>query len=160
REISQVREKKTEVDMNRFLITTALLAVIGVAPAHATLQIAAQIGPDSFFCADQTACDTNPTVNVLQVADTIIDGIAVAGSLQFAEFGASSVLNTGSLSITNTIATPITITVAVGATGFLPIARQINSAGSGVWQGPGSSTILMNWSVDAANGQGADNAFD
>lgn len=147
--------------MRRLLLGTAMIVAFGAQPAKAVLQIAAQIGPDSFFCADNTACDTNPAVGVLQVNDTVIDGIEVNGSLQASTKAPGfNSLNTGSLSITNTSASSITLVVAVSDTDFLPVARRVNTAGSGVWQGPGGSTILMNWAVDAADAQGANTAFN
>lgn len=146
--------------MKRLLLAGTLLAAIGATPAHATLQIALQVGPDAFFCADNSACDTNPDIGVIQILDQIIDGIQVNGSIQASNHGGFSSLNTSSLDVINTIATPVTATVAVSDTDFPAIAATFNTAGAGTWQGPGASSISMSWFVDAANAQGADNAFD
>lgn len=144
--------------MRKLLLASTLLASIG--PANATLQIALQIGPDSFFCGDNQACDTNPAVGTIQVTDQIVDGIQVDGSVQESVHGLFPSLNTSSLDLTNTSASPVTAIVAVGDNDFSPTRAVFTSAGSGTWQGPGASSITMSWFVDPANAQGADTAFD
>jgi hypothetical protein len=145
----------------RRLVGTLLGATLLSAPANATLQIALQVGPDAFFCADNTSCDTNPALGIVQVGNVVVDGIAVDGSIQASDHGPPfPSLNTSSLDIINTLATPIVATVAVSDTDFPSIAALFTAAGSGTWQGPSGSAITMGWFVDPANAQGADNAFD
>lgn len=146
--------------MNKVLVTAAILAAVGATPARATLQIAAQIGPDSFFCADNTSCDTNPAVGTIQLNDQVVDGIQVEGSIQVSDHGAFPSLNTSSLDLINTLATPVTATIAVSDNDFPAVAATFTTAGSGTWQGPGASSISMSWFVDALNRQGASTAFD
>jgi hypothetical protein len=126
------------------------------------LQIAAQVGPDSFICVDNSACDTNSAVGTLQIANTVVDGISLAGDFQLAAnpVGGDQVLNTSSLEITNTTAASIGITFAVSDVGFTGPVSSFDSSGSGVWQGPGNSTTTLGWFVDPLNTQGAGNAFD
>jgi hypothetical protein len=147
--------------MKNILLTGVFLGALAASPAHATLQIALQVGPDAFFCADNTACDTNPATGVIQVANTVVDGIQVDGSIQGSDHGLPfPSINTSSLDVINTLTTPVTATVAVSDTDFPAIAATFISAGSGTWQGPSGSAITMGWFVDPANAQGADNAFD
>lgn len=146
--------------MFKSLLAGASLAALMIFPAHATLQIAAQIGPDSFFCADNTACDTNPAVGTIQLNDQIVDGIQVEGSIQVSDHGAFPSLNTSSLDLINTLGSTVTATIAVSDNNFPAVAAAFTTAGSGVWQGPGASTISMGWFIDAANAQGANTAFD
>lgn len=139
----------------------ATAALLGAQPAHAVLQIALQVGPDSFLCVDNTACDTNPAVGTVQVGNTLVDGIEVNGSIQESIHGAVfPTLDTSSLSITNTLGATVIATVAVSDTDFKAVvARFVTSAG-GVWVGPSGATTTQGWWIDAANDQGASNAFD
>jgi hypothetical protein len=145
-------------------LATAGLIAGASAPAHATLQVAVDVSGTTFFCADNTACDTNPAVGVIQVANGVINGVVVNGSIQTstgtpANPGVAS-LNTSSLSIINTTALEKDITVAVGDTNFLGPVRSFEGAGSGTWQNAIGSTITLNWFDDPANVQGASTATD
>jgi hypothetical protein len=139
---------------------TALAALVAVsAPASATLQIAVDVSGDTFFCADNGACDTNPAVGIVQVANGTINGVTVNGSIQ-ASTRSPNFLSTSSLSIINDTASTKAITVAVGDTDFFGPATKVLFTGSGVWQSAFHSDITMNWFVDAANTQGAATATD
>lgn len=155
-----MRSKK-EIVMRSILLAGTLLSALAAQPASATLQIALQVGPDSFFCGDNQACDTNPAVGIIQVANQVVDGIQVDGSIQASvhDFPFSSI-NTSSLDLINTLSTPVTATVAVSDNNFPGLTATFTSAGAGTWQGPGSSSLTMSWFVDPANAQGANNAFD
>jgi hypothetical protein len=115
--------------------------------AHATLLFAAQIGVTTFNCADQqAACDTNPAVGILQVADQTINGVQINGSIQTSTISPTqNILNTSSLSIINTLAVSRTITFAVGDTDFVGPVSSFSTAGAGTWQTASGSTISLNW---------------
>lgn len=137
------------------------LAFLAAPQADATLQIAVQIGPDLFTCAEGQACDTSAVTGVLATSATTIDGILFSSATASAESGPLDFLNASSLLLTNTLKTPITITIAVGATGFTAPVAEFATAASGVWQGPGGlSAATFQWFVDPANAQGAATATD
>ena len=62
-------------------ITTTALAIAAIAlstgPAHAVLQLSADINGTPFNCVDNTACDQNPLAGTLQIANQTIAGVAV-----------------------------------------------------------------------------------
>jgi hypothetical protein len=148
--------------MRKVLLASAFLAAISATPASATLQIALQVGPDSFFCADNNpACDTDPVIGTIQVADRTVDGITVDGSVQTSIHGVEfPTLSTASLSITNTLATLVVATVAVSDTDYAAVATRFVSSAGGTWVGPGGATTTQGFFVDPNNAQGAATAFD
>ena len=134
------------------------------APAHAVLQIAADINGVGFSCVDNAACDTNPTIGVLQTANGTFNGVQVNTSIQTstgtpANPGVNS-LNSSSLSIINTTATAKTVVFAIGDTDFLGPVSAFATAGDGTWQLANGSSATLNWYDDPLNGQGADTATD
>jgi hypothetical protein len=145
--------------LHKLLLATALTGAL-IAPASATLQIAANIGPDTFFCADGQACDSSGTSNLIITDNTILDGILFSSSSASSASGATDFLNASNLLITNTNAVPVDITITVSNTNFTAPVSVFASADSGVWQGSALSTASMKWFIDSANAQGADNAFD
>jgi len=144
------------------LAATSILALaIGMAPAHATLQIAWDFGGTTGLCVDNTGCDLNAAIGTLQLADQVINGIEVNGSIQTSTKSASlDILNTSSLSVINTTGSSIPVTVTVGDNNFIGPVTQFATAGSGTWQNAIGSTITLNWYNDPANAQGADTATD
>jgi len=144
------------------LAATSIFAIaVGIAPAHATLQIAWDFGGTTGQCVDQTACDLNLAVGTLQLADQVINGIEVNGSIQTSTKSATlDILNTSSLSVINTTGSDIQVTVTVGDNNFIGPVTQFATAGSGVWQNAVGSNITLNWYNDPANAQGADTAGD
>jgi hypothetical protein len=137
----------------------ALLA--GPPPAQATLQLAATFGATNFFCADQNvACDTDPTLGILQLANQVIGGVQVNGSIQTQTIGSTNILNTSSLSVINNNATATAITVTVGATDFTGPVLAFVTSGSGVFQNAVGSAVDLGWWNDPTNTQGADTAAD
>jgi len=152
----------------KLLLPAAALASLGLAaipPAHATLQISALVGATTFFCADNTACDTNPATGTLQLANQTIGGIQVNGSIQTsvgtpANPGPLDILNASSLSLINTTALPINFTVTVSDTDFAAPVTSFVTSGSGVWQTANRSTVALNWFNDPTNTQGADTPTD
>ena len=142
--------------MFRKLLMAAIagLALTGP-PAKADLIIWANVGGTVFQCIDNQACDTNPALGTLQIANQSINGVAVNTSIQTATIGSVNVLNASSTSIINNNATPTAINFIVGATGFTGPANQFNTSGSGVWQQAVGSDITLNWFNDPTNAQGA-----
>lgn len=145
------------------LLLAGVLALLA-SPSHAVLQIAADIDGTVFTCADQDACDTNPTVGILQIADATILGVEVLGSSQIQTIatatGTFNSLNTSSLQIRNTTGSDIDITVAVSGTDFAGPVETFSASGGGTVQNAIGSTITLEFYGDTANDQGADTPND
>ena len=143
------------------LSTASMLALaLGMAPAHATLQIAWDFGGVTGQCVDNTGCDLNAAVGTLQLGDQTIGGLQINGSIQTSTKGTTNVLNTSSLSVINTTGASIDYALAVGDTDFVGPVTSFSASGSGTWQTAAGSTITMNWYNDANNNQGADTTTD
>jgi hypothetical protein len=151
------------------MFTSRLLVLSGIsiagisgamAPAHATLQIAIEAGVTTFFCADNQACDTNPTVGVLDIANQTIGGVRINGSIQQSQQGATDFLSTSSLSLINGTGASINASVAIGDIGFIGPVSSISLSGAGTYLAARGSSITMEWLADPANAQGADNVAD
>lgn len=149
-----------------FGVAAGVLPVVLSPPAHATLQLALDIGALSFTCVDNNAaCDTNPTTGIIDVGNQNIGGIQVNGSIQtsvgtLATPGPLAILNTGSLSLINGTDTDISAVFAVSDTNFVGPVSAWASAGSGVWEQADGSTLTMNWFNDPTNTQGASSGND
>jgi len=144
-----------------FATASIIALAVGMAPANAVLQIAWDFGGTTGICVDNTGCDLNLAVGTLQLADQVINGIEVNGSIQTSTKSASlDILNTSSLSVINTTASSIPVTVTVGDNNFIGPVTQYSTAGSGVWQNAIGSSITLNWYNDPNNAQGADTAGD
>lgn len=150
--------------MRKLLALGALVAsLLAAQPAKAILQIAADFNGALFSCVDNNvACDTNAAVGTISIANQIIGGISVNGSIQ-RSLGTPAnpfpvdLLSTASLSILNTTAGAVNTTFVVGDTDFFAPVSAWTTAGSGVWELADGSTATLNWYADAANGQGAGN---
>lgn len=131
-------------------------------PSYATLQIAADINGDTFFCADQTACDTNLTPGILEIGNRTIGGLQFIGSSQteVVADGVENSLNTSSFQIINHTGTTATVAVAVGGTDFLGPVTTFSASGGGTFQQAPGSTARLTYYGDVNNGQGADTATD
>jgi hypothetical protein len=139
------------------LMTAAAVAalLIGIPEAGATLILWANVGGTIFQCSDQQACDTNPAVGTLQIANQTINGVAVNTSIQTSSSGLTNILNTSSTSLTNNNATSTSINFIVGDTNFAGPITSFATAGSGTFQNAIGSTLTLNWYDDPANTQGA-----
>jgi hypothetical protein len=150
-------------EVYRSLLAAGALAGLSV-PAHATLQVIADVSGSVSSCVDQAVCDLNPAIGIIQVANGILNGVQINGSIQTSTGTALTpglaILNTSSLSIINLTALTKTVTVAVSDTDFIGPVRAFDTAGAGTWQGAIGSTITMNWYDDPENRQGADDATD
>jgi PEP-CTERM motif len=133
-------------------------------PANATLQVIADVSGMSSSCVDNAACDSNPAIGIIQIANGTLNGVQINGSLQTSTGTPATpgpaILNTSSLSIINLSGVTKTITIAVSDTDFAGPVSLFDSAGAGTWQRAKGSTITMNWYDDPTNGQGADSATD
>jgi hypothetical protein len=141
------------------LLAAGALAVVAP-PAHAVLQIAADINGVVLTCADQQACDTNPLVGQLQVANQTLAGVEFFGSSQAQTIGANNTLNTSNFQVNNTTGSSIPITLAVGGTDFEGPVKTFSASGSGTVQDAIGSTITLQFYGDTANQQGADTPND
>ena len=90
--------------MKNLLLASTVLAAIGAAPAHATLQIAFTDGTNVVTCADGQACDlAGPTNNIIILNETVgafhIIGTVAASSSALGDdnlqFSTSLIQNTG-----------------------------------------------------------------
>jgi len=138
----------------------ALLCAALAIPASATLLLSANINGTVFNCQDQTACDTNPLVGQLGIADQLINGVRIVGSSQISFSGGLNFLNTSSFQIVNTRLTPSQITLAIGDTNFIGPANGFDASGSGTFQNGIGSTITLLFYGDGTNQQGAENPTD
>jgi len=147
--------------MKTFLLAASALAgLAALQPASATLQIAATINGTDFFCADQTACDTNPAIGQLSIADQIIGGVQFIGSSQTQIIGATNSLNTASFQVINNTGANASVALAISGTDFAGPVQVFNASGAGTFQSAiGSSATLTFWG-DAGNAQGADASND
>ena len=148
------------------LCGAAATGVLGFvsAPAHATLQVLADVNGSVSSCVDQAACDLNPAVGIIQVANGTLNGVQINGSIQTSTGTPANpgpnILNTSSLSLINTTGIAKSITVVVSDTDFTGPVVSFLTAGSGVWQSAKGAKITLNWFDDPENGQGADTATD
>jgi hypothetical protein len=135
-----------------------------VVPAHATLQVVADVGGITSLCIDNAGCDTNPAVGIIQVANGTLNGVAINGSIQTSTGTpanpGSDTLNTSSLSLINLTGVTKTFTVAISDTDFTGPVASWDTSGSGTWQSAIGSHITLNWYDDPTNGQGADTPTD
>lgn len=146
------------------LIAAALLTVVGVAPAYATLQLSADINGTPFFCADQTACDLNLTPGILNVGTVTQGGVTIFGTFQTQTIavGAGDInrLDTTSFNVVNNNATTVPITIAVGGTGFSGPVTSYTASGTTNFSLAQGSDFNLKFYGDTANNQGADTPND
>jgi len=140
-------------------LIVALLA-LAATPAHATLQVALDINGDVVTCQDQAACDTNPTVGILQTTPATFNGVSFLGSSQTQLSGSANELTTTSFQITNTNPSAVSYQLAIGGTDFQGPVSVINQTGSGTFTDSVGSSIDLAYYADAANTQGANTPTD
>lgn len=153
------------------MLKPLLLAAGGLAivasPAHAVLQLSAAVnGFPTFTCADQQACDMDPTVGQLRIGDQILAGgaVQILGSSQIQQIatgpGTSNSLNTSSFQVINNTTGNLPITVAVSGTDFKGPVTSFSASGSGTAQNAIGSTTTLKFFGDTANRQGANSPND
>jgi hypothetical protein len=146
--------------MRSAIVLPGLVAIGGLlglaSSAHATLQIAIQVGTAKFFCADNTSCDQNSAPNILQLKDQKIGGVIVNTSIQNA-FSSKGLdfLTAGSTSVINSTGKAVNIEVTVSATNFVGPVGSVATTGSGSWLRALNSNVALTWFDDPANKQGA-----
>src|SRR5262249_26278449 len=128
--------------MRAFLLTATALGFASMAaPASATLQLALDINGAIFFCADNTACDTNPLVGTLVTGNQVFNGVDFLGSAQTQLTGGINELTTTSFQITNTNGATVNYQLAIGGTDFIGPVTAIDQTGSGTFTNAIGSTI-------------------
>lgn len=144
------------------LLAGALAAM--ASPAYAVLKLSADVNGFVFTCVDNNiACDTDPAVGSLQLANGTVAGVEVRGSLQEQGIGTgpnADFLNSSSLQVINHNAFTVPITVAVSGTDFLGPVTGFSASGGGTAQSAIGSTLTLNFYGDTANDQGADTPND
>jgi hypothetical protein len=140
----------------------SLAALISAAPASAELMVSYNVGGITATCVDNnSACDTNSTVGILQLADQTINGVSVNGQISASTKGGDNTITTSSLSVINNNTTPVDITFTVGDTDFLGPINQFFVSGSGTFNGAVTgSTVTYQWLNDPSNAQGAETFND
>ena len=141
----------------RLLLTTALLAAIGVSPAHARLQLSIGVGASTFTCFDgQLSCDQSGGANNLLTIDQTIGGAFVEITLAQSTFGKPNSLQLSSSNIVNQTASPLTITLLASDNGFTaPVSFIRDSASLTFNDAVGSTQSMLQFWADHANVQGA-----
>jgi len=140
--------------MKALLSTTAAAALLlgATGAAHATLELSSVINGITFFCFDNTACDTDPTPGVLQVGNQNFGGVTVAGSIQeVSTAGGQLSINTSSLTVTNNTASTANIKVVVSATDFPGPATNFDASASATFQADVGGTLSVAYYDDPAN---------
>lgn len=139
--------------MNKLFLAIVFAAAFGAEPAHATLELAIDIGGSVFTCADGQACDINPAAGVLQIGDMTIDGVRLNGSIQTSTRGPDT-LNTSSLIIRNTTGAAISGEAVISDTDFTDNVSAILTSGAGTWSLASGSSTVNSFFADALNRQG------
>ncbi len=144
-------------------LSAGMLAAM-TSPSWAVLQIAADVNGVLFNCVDNTGCDTNATLGILDVGTLSLGGVDVFGTFQTQQVattaGTFNRLDTTSFNIVNNTGSDASITVAVGGTSFAgPVESYTASATTNFSTAEGSS-FLLNFYGDAGNTQGADTSTD
>ena len=149
--------------MRAQIATAAAAAALSLlsTQAGATLQIAISADGASLFCADNTACDSNPAVGTLQLPDQNIGGVDVHGSIQTSSTGTGgSLLTASSLSLVNNSGADVPIDVTVSDRNYLGPASLVSTTGSGTFTTAIGSSITYSYFDDPNNAQGANSPGD
>jgi hypothetical protein len=143
--------------MHKLLLTTALLAAIGVSPAKATLQIAFTDGTNVVTCADGQSCDLagpehniiilNETVGAFHIIGTVAASLSSSGEDNL-QFSTSLISNSGS--------SEGALRIVVGDTNFTgPVNAVRESASLTFNRALGSGPSTLGFFADPANAQPA-----
>lgn len=135
---------------NKLISSAALLAAIGSAPAHATLDVAFSDGTTTVTCADQTSCDLDGAAKNVLLINTVVGNFRIEGTFALSSSGD---LSSSNLTIFNNGASSGTLRLVVGDTDFAVPVTGIRESGSLTFnEGIGSSGTLS-FFADHANGQ-------
>lgn len=147
--------------MVKFILSAAAALLLGATgTAHATLVLSSVINGITFFCADNSACDTNAAVGTLAIGTQNFGGVIVSGSIQQQTIGGTNILNTSSLTVQNTNTTNANIDVVVGATNFTGPNNSYDASGSATFQNDVGGTLHIAFYDDPANAQGGSTIND
>lgn len=148
--------------MRSMLLAATALAAIAVtpSPAHAVLQLSADINGTLFACQDQALCDTNLTVGQLAIADQNIGGVQFLGSAQTQVIGPTNSLNTSSFQVINNTLANASVTLAVSGTDYAGPVAVFSASGSGTFQSAIGSSATLTFYGDPTNTQGANTPTD
>jgi PEP-CTERM motif len=154
-----------EQRMSKFKYLATALPLVGAAlfapvPAHATLQLSALVNGVLFNCADQAACDTNPLVGQLGIANQSIGGVQFLGSSQTQVIGPTNSLNTSSFQLINNNTGSVQIQLAVSGVNYVGPVQTFSASSSGTFQSAIGSSATFTYFADTANNQGADTPTD
>jgi hypothetical protein len=142
--------------MKAYTLAAAAVLLAGASPpANGTLMISADINGTIFSCADNAACDTNPAVGQLQVANQTIAGVQFLGSSQTQVIGPNNSLNSSSFQFINTTGSTVALQLAVSGTDYQGPVAVFSASGSGTFQSAVGSDIALSYFADPANSQGA-----
>ncbi len=140
--------------MKKLILAAAALAALSFSPAHATLQLWSNINGTILTCQDQAACDTNPLVGQLTIADQTVAGVQLLGVSAIQSFGPNS-LNSSTLELINNNATAVPLTVQFSGTNYVPPTSSVSASGGGTFENAVGSNINLAFYVDPNNAQGA-----
>jgi hypothetical protein len=154
-----------EQRMSKFKYLATALPLVGAAlfapsPAHATLQLSALVNGVLFNCADQAACDNNPLVGQLGIANQTIGGVQFLGSSQTQVIGPTNSLNTSSFQLINNNTGSVQIQLAVSGVSYVGPVQTFNASSSGTFQSAIGSSATFTYFADNANTQGANTPTD
>jgi hypothetical protein len=137
-----------------FASAAAFAGLLGTSPANATLQLWADVNGVIITCADNAACDTNPAVGQLSIADQTVGGVQILGVSGIQSFGPNS-LNSSTLELINNNPTAVNIQVEFSGINYVPPSTGIAASGAGTFENAVGSNINLNFYADLANTQGA-----
>ena len=141
---------------HKLLLTAALMAALGAAPAHATLQIAFSDGSTVVTCADGQACDLAGPANNIIILNETVGNFHIIGTVAASTFGSPNNLQLSSSLIQNTGDTTGNLAIIVGDTNFVgPVSSVRESASLTFNNATGSGTSTLRFFADPANGQPA-----
>jgi len=146
--------------MKMMLVATAsaVALMVGMSPTNAALMISESLNGATFTCVDNTSCDTNAAVGIIDTGTTTLNGVVLTG-LRASSSGTTlrpgpDILNSGSTAVINTNATAATIIASIGDTNFLGPVQRFSLSASGTFQNAVGATITDRWFDDPANAQG------
>ncbi|HEY1781227.1 MAG TPA: PEP-CTERM sorting domain-containing protein [Roseiarcus sp.] len=147
-----------------FAAGAMVAAVVAASPADAALQLAFDINGLPFACVDNGACDTNPALGILNIANSVFAGVDVNGSIQVSTGTPANpgldILSSSSLSIINTNGVPVTGSAAISDTDFSWPVTSWQTSGSGTFVKAAGASTTFNWYIDPTNTQGANTSTD
>lgn len=140
----------------RLITATALLAALGVAPAHATLQLSISANGSTFSCFDgELSCDLSGGSKNLLTVDTAVGGAFVQITLAQSATSPNN-LELSSDNILNLSGAPINIKFLASDTGFAAPATFVHESASLTFnKAIGSPASFLQFWADKADTQGA-----